>query len=341
MRGSPVRAPAAAGPDSLPRAATARTAPPARHDRGTVGDPFPPMRPDLQEEVVRLRQRVDRRLGELVPPGDAPPEKLHQAIRYSLIAPGKRIRPLMTLLTATRLGADVDLGLDPGCAIEMVHTASLIVDDMPFMDDAEVRRGQKANHRVFGEDVATLAAFDLLSRAFGVLATARGLDEAQRTALVRLLSETLAGEGVIAGQLHDLQSESRPPDAGELKRVYEQKTGTLFVAASEAGARIARVPDEWIPCIREFAMNMGLLFQIVDDLLDRFGTLESVGKDVGQDDGKTTLVSVLGPEEARAEACHRLEAAERALDPLGPAGQPLDEMARSLMGPGMAATLLG
>ncbi len=299
------------------------------------------MSPDLPEEVARLRQRVNDRLGELVPPEDLPPEQLHKAIRYSLVAPGKRIRPLMTLLTATRLGADVDVAVDPACAIEMVHTASLIVDDMPFMDNAEMRRGRSANHRVFGEDVASLAAFDLLSRAFGVLAVAPGLDDVRRVELVRLLSETLAGEGVIAGQLHDLQSEQGPRDSTALKRMYEQKTGILFVACCEAGARVARVPPEWIRPIREFAMNMGLLFQIVDDLLDRFGTLESTGKDVGQDDGKTTLVSVLGPDEARAEACHRLEAAERALDPLGAAGKPLDEMARSLLGPGMAATLRG
>lgn len=294
---------------------------------------------DLEQEVVGLRQRVNRRLDELVPLEDRPPEQLHGAIRYSLVAPGKRIRPLMTLLTATRLGADVPEALDPACALEMVHTASLIVDDMPFMDDAEMRRGRKANHKVYGEDVAALAAFDLLSRAFGVMSRAPGLDDGRRVELVRLLSETLACEGVIAGQLHDLQSEDRPPIAENLKRMYEQKTGTLFVAASEAGARIAGVPGEWIQPIRDFAMNMGILFQIVDDLLDRFGTFEATGKDVGQDDGKTTLVSVLGPDEARAEACHRLEAAERALDPLGPAGRPLDEMARSLMGPGMTATL--
>jgi len=299
------------------------------------------MCPEPHDEVIRLRKRVDERLGELVPAEDVPPEQLHKAIRYSLGAPGKRIRPLMTLLTATRLGAETEDALDPACAIEMVHTASLIVDDMPFMDDAEMRRGRQANHRVFGQDVAALAAFDLVSRGFGVLAGARGLDDTQRTELVRLLSETLANEGVIAGQLHDLQSEDKSPDRKALKRMYEQKTGTLFVASSEAGARIARVPPEWIPPIRDFAMNMGILFQILDDLLDRFGTLESTGKDVGQDHGKTTLVSVLGPEEARAEACHRLEAAERALDPLGPAGRPLDEMARSLLEPGMAATLHG
>jgi geranylgeranyl diphosphate synthase type II len=299
------------------------------------------MCPDLQEEVVGLRERINARLAELVPPEDAPPEQLHKAIRYSLVAPGKRIRPLMTLLTATRLGAETEAALDPACAIEMVHTASLIVDDMPFMDDAEMRRGRQANHRVFGQDVASLAAFDLLSRAFGVVAAAPGLDDAQRIDLVSLLSRTLAGEGVIAGQLHDLQSEERPPDPALLKKMYEQKTGVLFVACSEAGARVAGVPAEWIEPIQEFAMNMGILFQIVDDLLDRFGTLESTGKDVGQDDGKTTLVSVLGPDEARKEACHRLEAAERALDPLGPAGKPLDEMARSLMGPGLTATLLG
>jgi geranylgeranyl diphosphate synthase type II len=297
--------------------------------------------PDTHDEVVALRQRVNLRLGELIPPEDAPPEQLHKAIRYSLVAPGKRIRPLMTILTATGLGGEAEAALDPACAIEMVHTASLIVDDLPFMDDATTRRGKPANHRVFGEDLASLASFELLSRAFGVMARARGLDDRQRLELVRLLSDAIGSEGVIAGQLKDLRSESRSPDAEELRAVYTQKTGTLFVAASEAGARIARVPPDWIEPIREFAMNMGILFQIMDDLLDRFGTLEATGKDVRQDDGKRTLVSVLGPDEARAEACHRLEAAERALDPLGPAGRPLDEMVRSLMGPGMASVLSG
>ncbi len=297
------------------------------------------MCPDLHDEVVRLRHRVNRRLDELVPPEETPPEQLHRAIRYSLVAPGKRIRPLMTLLTATRLGADAEAALDPACAIEMVHTASLIVDDMPFMDDATTRRGKPANHKVFGEDVAALASLELLSRAFGVTARSRGLDDRQRLELIRLFSDTIGSEGVIAGQLKDLRSESRHLDVEALETMYTQKTGTLFVAASEAGARIARVPLAWIDPIRDFAMNMGLLFQIVDDLLDRYGTLESIGKDVGQDDGKTTLVSLLGPDAARDQVCHRLEAAERALDPLGPAGRPLDEMVRSLMGPGISAVL--
>jgi geranylgeranyl pyrophosphate synthase len=165
------------------------------------------------------------------------------------------------------------------------------------------------------------------------------VDDRQRLELVRLLSDAIGGEGVIAGQLKDLRSGERRPDVRELEAMYTQKTGTLFVAASEAGARIARVPLAWIEPIRTFAMNMGLLFQIVDDLLDRYGTLESTGKDVGQDDEKTTLVSVLGPDAAREQVCHRLEAAERALDPLGPAGRPLDEMVRSLMGPGIASVL--
>jgi geranylgeranyl diphosphate synthase type II len=299
------------------------------------------MCPDLQEEVGRLRQCVNERLENLVPPEDTPPEQLHKAIRYSLLAPGKKIRPLMTLLTATRLGADAESALDPACALEMVHTASLIVDDMPFMDDATTRRGRPANHKVFGEDMASLASLELLSRAYGVLARARGLDDRQRLELIRLLADAIGSEGVIAGQLKDLRSGEGTPSIEELRAMYTQKTGTLFVAAAESGARIARVPLAWIEPIREFAMNMGLLFQIVDDLLDRHGTLESTGKDVRQDDGKTTLVSILGSDQARAEACHLLEAAERALDPLGPAGKPLDEMARSLLGPGMTATLRG
>jgi geranylgeranyl diphosphate synthase type II len=297
------------------------------------------MSPSLHDEVVRFRNRVNERLGELVPPEDAPPEQLHKALRYSLVAPGKRIRPLMTILTATRLGADAETCLDPACALEIVHTASLIIDDMPFMDDATTRRGKPAHHKVFGEDLSALASLELLSRAYGVIARARGLDDRLRLELIRLLCDTIGSEGIIAGQLKDLRSADRTDDPEALRAMYTQKTGTLFVAAAEIGARIARVPLAWIEPIRAFAMNMGLIFQIVDDLLDRFGTLEDIGKDVGQDDGKTTLVSLLGPDAARAEVCHRLEAAERALDPLGPAGKPLDEMVRSLMGPGIAAVL--
>ena len=146
------------------------------------------MSPDLHDEVVRLRTRVNERLGELVPPEDTPPEQLHRALRYSLVAPGKRIRPLMTILTATRLGADAETCLDPACALEIVHTASLIIDDMPFMDDATTRRGKPAHHTVFGEDLAALASLELLSRAYGVMARARGLDDRLRLELIRLLS---------------------------------------------------------------------------------------------------------------------------------------------------------
>ena len=123
------------------------------------------MSPDLHDEVVRFRNRVNERLSELVPPEDAPPEQLHKALRYSLVAPGKRIRPLMTILTATRLGADAETCVDPACALEIVHTASLIIDDMPFMDDATTRRGKPAHHKVFGEDLSALASLELLSRA--------------------------------------------------------------------------------------------------------------------------------------------------------------------------------
>jgi geranylgeranyl diphosphate synthase type II len=297
------------------------------------------MSSELHDEVIVFRTQVNERLEELLPPEGSAPRQLHEALRYSLVAPGKRIRPLMTILTATRLGADAEASLDPACALEIVHTASLIMDDMPFMDDATTRRGKPAHHRVFGEDLAALASLELLSRAYGVMARARGLDDRLRLELIRLLCDTVGSEGIIAGQLSDLRSETFTPDAEALTSMYTQKTGTLFVAASEMGARIARVPLAWIEPIREFAAHMGLVFQIVDDLLDRFGTLEATGKDVRQDDGKTTLVSVLGPDEAKAEVCRRLEAAERALAPLGPAGKPLDLMVRALMGPGIATVM--
>lgn len=287
-----------------------------------------------------LRRRLEQRLSELVPEEEAHPETLHRAMRYSLLAGGKRIRPLLTVQVATDFGAAERVALDPACAIEMVHTASLILDDLPCMDDAALRRGMDANHRVFGEDTAVLGATALLNRAFGVIAEAEGLEASVRLALVRMLSEAVGSNGIIAGQFCDLSGDwRRHGDLSGLTRMYVQKTGALFVAAVEAGARIAGLEEAWVRAVREYAVNLGLAFQILDDLLDTFGNRDEIGKDIGQDIEKETIVSRLGADGARLEVCRYVKSAASALAPLGASGTPLIELARSYTEPTMERVL--
>jgi geranylgeranyl diphosphate synthase type II len=292
------------------------------------------------DSIERLRATIELRLNELVPDESCHPGVLHEAMRYSLLAGGKRVRPLLTMLSAAGFGADEESALDPACAIEMVHTASLILDDMPCMDDATLRRGRPANHRVFGEDTAILAATALLNRAFGVIAECDALEPSVRSDLVRTFSDAIGSNGIIAGQYCDLR-----PDAGddpELPRIlqmYGQKTGALFVASVEAGARIARVDDSWIDAVRQFAAHLGLAFQIFDDLLDRLGNEQDAGKDIGQDREKSTLVACMGSGRARVEASNRVLSAARALEPLGDAGRPLVDLAHLFMEPASGIAL--
>jgi len=285
----------------------------------------PPSLSDAQD----LRRRIEDRLRELIPAENEHPKTLHRAMRYSLLAGGKRIRPLLTIQIATDLGASIGAALDPACAVEMVHTASLILDDLPCMDDACLRRGEPANHRVFGEDTAILAATALLNRAFGVIADSEHLTARTRLDLTRLLSEAVGSNGIIAGQFRDLQMHQSLHDNAALTEMYAQKTGALFVAALEAGARVAGVDQAWVVAVREYGANLGLAFQLLDDLLDTFGSSEDIGKDVGQDAGNETLASRLGETDARLAVDRYVDSAASALEPLGESGVGLVELARS------------
>ncbi len=276
-----------------------------------------------------VRKKLEECLGELVPPENAHPRPLHRAMRYSLLAGGKRIRPLLTIQVATDLGAPLSVALGPACAIEMIHTASLILDDLPCMDDATLRRGEPANHLVFGEDTAVLAATALLNRAFGVIAECEDLSATTRLELSRLLSESVGSNGIIAGQFRDLQMKQGSGSEAGLTEMYAQKTGALFVAALEAGARVAGVDESWVRAVRDYGANLGLAFQLLDDLLDTFGTPEDIGKDVGQDNEEATLASRLGADGARSEVDRYVESAATALEPLGESGAALIELARS------------
>jgi geranylgeranyl diphosphate synthase type II len=267
----------------------------------------------FQDRLTGLRTAIDERLGRLLPTAETHPERLHSAMRYSLLAPGKRIRPILAVSVATHFGVDQERVLDPACAIEMVHTASLIFDDLPSMDAATLRRGKPANHKVYGEDTATLAAVALMNRGYGVLAEAMGLDSAVRVELIALLCKAIGSDGVIAGQENDLHADRGGLDVVRLVRMHGQKTGALFVASAEIGARLAGLKGAELESIRGFSRNLGVAFQIHDDLLDLEGSRSSTGKDVGQDVNKITALSLMDPEHAGKMAGEFRDEAVRAV----------------------------
>lgn len=283
----------------------------------------------LDREVSSLRSRVSERLAQLVPEATAPPEKLHRAIHYSLLAPGKRVRPVVAVLSARAFGCRRPAAaLDPGCAIEMVHAASLIVDDMPFMDDARVRRGRAAAHRAFGLRTATLASLALLNRAFRVLAEAEAIDEPTRNRLVHLLSRSLGDTGgAIAGQEEDFESSGECASLSRLESMVRHKTGALFVASVEAGALVAGAGPEGLVAARDFGWSFGLCFQALDDLADRPGAADGSG----DDEDKATFVSILGADETWLAAERYAESAIEALRAVNLEDSALAELTRSMV----------
>lgn len=266
------------------------------------------------EALSLLRQRVDDRLGALVPAGEVAPQNLHLAMRHALIAPSKRVRPVMCYLVAEPQGAAAEQdALDVGCALEMVHTASLILDDLPCMDDAALRRQRPTTHIAFGESTAILAAIALMNRAFGVIAELENVPAPVRTRLAAILSDAIGSNGLVAGQEIDINGRSDFSDAKPVEQLNWLKTGVLFVASAEMGAVLRGLDDRQVAAIRSFARHFGLAFQTADDLLDQTAKTAEAGKDVGQDGQKPTLVSLLGVEQAKLSCAEHLAQAKRAL----------------------------
>lgn len=249
-----------------------------------------------------MRHAVERSLDAYVPPSQQPPVDLHRAMRYTLLAPGKRVRALLAILATHHLGGNVSLALSSACALEMVHAASLILDDLPAMDNASLRRGRPANHSVFGEATAILAAIALLNRAFGIIAEDETLIPAIRVRLSDILSRSIGSEGLVAGQEQDLKWLPGLATREDVALVHARKTAALFSAAAEMGAVATGAEEGRIALMREFGLKLGLAFQILDDLLDATSSQESAGKDVAQDQGRPSLVLTVGLEEAAREA---------------------------------------
>lgn len=282
-------------------------------------------------KTEELRERINARLNELIE-AEVASSSLGEVMRYTVLAPGKRLRPLICMISAQCLGGRIDDALDPACAIELIHTASLIVDDLPSMDDAEMRRGRPSCHRRFGEAATILAALELLSLAYRVMSSASNLNERQRNQLVRSLGQAVGMKGLIGGQEQDLAAEKlESTDSHQVTRIHELKTGALFVAAGEAGGITAKLEGDQLVPIREFAARLGLAYQTFDDLIDAHATSEVAGKDVRKDVDKPTLVGVLGSEGATDYANSMINAAMDALQPLGRDMQPLQSLVESVL----------
>lgn len=272
---------------------------------------------DLAAFLARGKQRVDEALQATVPPLSTPPAVLHEALRYTLLLPGKRLRGILVLACADLLRGDEDAVLPLACAVEMVHASSLILDDLPSMDDATLRRGKPVLHRVVGEANAILAAVALLNLAFARIAEADALKERIRREAVLCLSAAIGAEGLIGGQVADLAATGRKLDLDGLEYVHSHKTGALFQAAAELGALGAGGRERDLEALRRYAKNLGLAFQITDDLLDYSGNPGITGKDAGLDRDKTTFVSLCGIDGARQLVDDLIAASVAALAPFG------------------------
>jgi geranylgeranyl diphosphate synthase, type II len=276
------------------------------------------------EERRLLVEVALRRLSE-----SASNEGIGTVVADSLLAPAKRVRPILSLLVTETLKGDREAVLPAACAVEMVHTASLILDDLPCMDDATTRRGRPTAHRLHGEANAILAAFALLNRAYGVVAEgwAGGPDASARAAMAGELASAVGITGMIAGQAMDLAQTGRSIDFPTLEFIHSRKTGALFIASARLGAIAAGARPAESTAISAYAKNLGLAFQVVDDLIDATGG-EEAGKDVGQDARKTTFVTFSGVEGARQLARELIEASQEALTPFGGRARLLRDLAR-------------
>jgi geranylgeranyl diphosphate synthase, type II len=277
---------------------------------------------------------VERALTASVADPLGPASRLIEAMRYSLLGGGKRLRPILALAACEAVGGAIDAAIGFACAIEMIHTYSLVHDDLPCMDDDDLRRGRPTNHKVYGEAIATLAGDGLLTDAFKVLArsTSRSTGRIAPAALIETIAEladAAGSAGMVGGQVIDLLGEGRGLRLAELEELHRKKTGALFIAAVCGGARLGGASHAELTALRDYAGALGLAFQVIDDLLDVEASAEELGKRTNKDHarGKATYPSLIGIERSRELAGDLTRKAERALDGFDHRAAPLRMLA--------------
>lgn len=290
----------------------------------TISNPslFPP-------EIESFRALIDSKLDEYSQLDSDCPDHLREAIRYCLLAPGKRIRPLLVLTAAQMCGGDIENAIPSACAVEMIHNYSLIHDDLPAMDDDELRRGRPTCHLQFDEATAILAGDALIPMAFEIIVRdTRPADTANGCILA--LAQAAGPSQLVGGQADDLNLQFAPANVESLERIHRRKTGALLAVSLELGAITAGASEEYRKCLTNYGKHLGLAFQIIDDLLDLRGSQAKMGKRTGKDAelGKQTYPSVMGVEASEIRANEMAQTAIDSLKPFKDAATPLELLAR-------------
>jgi geranylgeranyl diphosphate synthase type II len=282
------------------------------------------------EKLTEKKRKIDRALPPKIEQLNAP-ESLKKAMLYSVIAGGKRVRPVLTLLTIESFGREDEIGIETACAIEMIHTYSLIHDDLPSMDDDDYRRGKLTNHKVFGEALAILSGDGLLTFSFEVLAATQhpAVSSDTKLRLIRKMAQAAGPEGMVGGQVDDLDGEGKELTLQQLENIHHHKTGDLLSFSIYSGALLAGATDDQLAHLERFAKHLGLAFQIQDDILDIEGDEKKIGKPVGSDlhNDKSTYPQLLTISGAKAKLQEELIRAKRYLK----AAEIEDEMLASFL----------
>ncbi|AFZ51268.1 geranylgeranyl diphosphate synthase CrtE [Dactylococcopsis salina] len=285
---------------------------------------------DLESYLQARKAIIEKALDQSLP--IAEPPVIYEAMRYSLLAGGKRLRPILCLATCELVGGTIEMAMPTACALEMIHTMSLIHDDLPAMDNDDYRRGQLTNHKKYGEDIAILAGDGLLAYAFEyVAAQTQGVNPSSVLRVIAKLGHTVGATGLVGGQVLDLASEGNPDISLEtLNYIHTHKTGALLEACVVTGAILGEASEETLAALSRYAYNIGLAFQIIDDILDITATQEELGKTAGKDveADKATYPRLLGLEASKAKADELIEAACAEMSPYGDAGVPLKAIAQ-------------
>ena len=265
-----------------------------------------------------MRRLIEHRLSELVPSETTWPARLHEAQRHALLSPGKRFRPLLCVFVAQGggivSGSMMDAAISTGCVAEMVHAASLILDDLPCMDDADLRRNQPSTHIAFDESTAILSATALLNRAFGILSRLENVSADAKVEMIDLLSYAVGSKGLIAGQMADLANTDRSASIPEIERLNTLKTGALFDFSVEAAAILSSMHASQRAALKGFSYHLGLAFQLLDDVKDALMNEDQAEKSVGRDIGKATILAIAGSDASKKKLRDYLSSANAAIE---------------------------